>query len=124
MKRLLAGSALALVSFALLILPAFAWNRYQETEAHSLFFPDYFWVKSIAAGESNGTRFTDYLNQWDHGVGSYGYPPAFYCSYSWTPYHFPLSYPVVVQTYSQGIVTDKFGEFVENVNATAIVYAT
>jgi hypothetical protein len=124
MKKVLIGLALVLVSFALFILPAFAWTDCDQYTARSSIWPDQFWTTSIACGNSNGNYFTDWYQAAPHGAGSVGWPPTFFCAYSHTYYHFPLDHPVVVQTRSEGVVTDKFGEFVEDFDATATIYAT
>jgi hypothetical protein len=118
-------SKLILIAAAVLLAASiglvYAWNVEGHLKKTSVIY-DKFWVQSDAYGQSIGTYFTNWDNiQWSNGVGVDGPPPYFYCTYSHHGYHFPPTNPVVVESFSDGTVVDKYGEFAEYFYADEVI---
>lgn len=110
--------AIAFISCVALVLAQ--WDREASITSHSIaYYP--FYVHSYAAGNITDSHFYSWTNTWDHGPAVDGYPPYLFCAYYHRFYHFPLTNPVVVETYASGNVTDKLGEWEDFFSADAVI---
>jgi hypothetical protein len=107
----------------LAVLPAYAYNRVNEDYQESTYWSG-FYVWSKVEGNSNGYHIYEHNHYSQHGPGSDGPPPFLFCSCSRQDTDHSDGVGIDwVRTVTQGIVKDKYGNYLETITATATIYA-
>jgi len=123
-RQILVGLTLTAIAIGAFVIPVFAGTWIEKSTKVTWESYSEFWVKSIASGCDEGSYLSDYDVDWDHGAGSDPPPPWIFCYYYWSHslnYEGGLLDNVVV--HSWGIIKLKDGEYVDRIDATAIMDA-